>query len=531
MKKIISHLLTVWMLIILAVLGIPANAQDHLSDTAVGSWTRSGYYLDENNNFLSVTWMDDVVEPGWYVGVMIGDVMTGWTIPQEGNTLHGNLNAWDDENTEPYIVTVSEEGEDGLMLAVEGGETFHFKPYDIPEATIFVSVNTEGRGNIDYGEGEEAPVIDPEYPFQSAQINLAEPADYTFVAWTDEENRFVKWTKNGEDFSTEAQITVLLDESADFVAVFDPVNPPEGAEINYLVLVNKLNQLPEDWEDALETIHTVNSLGDDVEVETKAYEAYLALKDALAQENVFVDLDSARRSVAVQQEIMDHFIAEYGADYAAKTVAAPGFSEHHTGLALDLYLNIDGQDVYYNEDMIRYPEVWAKVHEKLADYGFILRYPEGKEHITGYGYEPWHIRYIDDPVIAREIMDKGITLEGYLGVLTETDPLIDYGTSELFTRSELEEAAVQIKCMFASWEGCELHSLRYAGDESNTAENLAWLNSLNDGNAVKCAEFLADFHSPVEPVGAWNPDHEYKDYQWWLVQNEEGGWEILSWGY
>ena len=123
----------------------------------------------------------------------------------------------------------------------------------------------------------------------------------------------------------------------------------EPAGIDYLVLVNKLNALPEGWEDALDIVHMNNSLGDDVEVERAAYDAYLQLKEALAGEGVYIDLDSARRSVAVQQDIMDRFIEKYGAEYAAKTVAKPGFSEHHTGLALDLYLNIDGEDVYYSD--------------------------------------------------------------------------------------------------------------------------------------------------------------------------------------
>ena len=67
-----------------------------------------------------------------------------------------------------------------------------------------------------------------------------------------------------------------------------------------------------------------------------------------------------------------------------------------------------------NEDMVNYPEVWSKIHAKLADHGYILRYPEGKEDITGYSYEPWHIRYLDDPELAREITEQGLTLEEYL---------------------------------------------------------------------------------------------------------------------
>ena len=101
-------------------------------------------------------------------------------------------------------------------LAACGGE----QPEANTKATITVTVNTEGLGNIAYAEGEEAPEIDPEFPAQSAYIGLAEPATHTFVAVPQAGFLFVKWTKNGEDFSAEPQITVLLDESADYIAVF-----------------------------------------------------------------------------------------------------------------------------------------------------------------------------------------------------------------------------------------------------------------------------------------------------------------------
>ena len=301
--------------------------------------------------------------------------------------------------------------------------------------------------------------------------------------------------------------------------------------IDYLALVNKLNPLPEGWEDALETVHVTNSVGDDVEVEKKAYDAYLQMKAELEKEGVYVDLDSARRSVADQQRIMDEFTQEYGADYAKKTVATPGYSEHHTGLALDLYLIIDGKDVVENEDMMQYPEVWEKIHAKLAEHGFILRYLDGDEHITGYGYEPWHIRYLDDPAIAKEIADAGITFEEYKSGKVMPEVLYDYGTSALYTTDELAQAAIQVKCEFASFAGCELHSLRYAGDECNTQENLDWLNSQDEkANYVQVVEMLTDFHTPVEEVGTWEPDTEETDYQWWLAREEGKGWQLVSHG-
>ena len=308
---------------------------------------------------------------------------------------------------------------------------------------------------------------------------------------------------------------------------------PAADGIDYMALVNKTHALPDTWEDKLETVHMTNSVGDDVEVEKKAYDAYLKLKEALEAEDIHVDLDSARRSVEAQQRIMDDFTEKYGADYAAKTVAKPGYSEHHTGLALDLYLIIDGKDVVLNEEMIQYPEIWAKIHEKLADYGFILRYLDGEEHITGYGYEPWHIRYIDNVDIAKEITSKGITFEEYLGAYTGGEVSIDYGTSDIYTEDELKDAVIQIKCKFAFWGDVDLKSIKYAGDEAVTDENLKWMNEINpDANYTQVVEFLMDFHTP-EDVGenTFNADFDYTDYQWWLARTDDGGWEVVTFGY
>lgn len=311
------------------------------------------------------------------------------------------------------------------------------------------------------------------------------------------------------------------------------VDSAKTDSIDYMALVNKTHALPDDWEDKLETVHMTNSVGDDVEVEKKAYDAYLELKAELEKEGVYVDLDSARRSVAEQQRIMDDFTEKYGADYAAKTVAKPGYSEHHTGLALDLYLIIDGKDVVENEDMIQYPEIWSKIHAKLADYGFILRYLDGSEHITGYGYEPWHICYLDNVDTAKEITSKGVTFEEYLGAYTGGPVSIDYGTSEIYTEDELKDAVIQIKCKFAFWGDVDLKSIRYAGDEKATDEMLAKMNEINpDGKYTQVAEFLMDFHTPKE-IGelTFNPDADYTDYQWWLARTADGGWEIVTFGY
>ena len=221
----------------------PAEETPAPAEEEPAAWTREGYFRDENGSILSVTWMDDIDEPGWYVGCMLGeDLMDdsyGGTLPQVGSSLQGSLTNWD-ENSVPLSVTVSEDGGDGLLLTLDDGSVFAFRRLDLPDATILVSINTDGYGSIGWAEGDQPLVIDPEYPFQSAQINLGEPAVHTFAAWANEGWHFVKWTRNGEDYSLEPQITLLLDESADYVAVFEP----DGLEFDELPVSQTEEEAP-----------------------------------------------------------------------------------------------------------------------------------------------------------------------------------------------------------------------------------------------------------------------------------------------
>ncbi len=236
MKKRICLLLAVCMIFSLAACGAKSPAQETEEPQEAVEWSRQGFFSDENENMLSITWMDDVVDPGWYVGFMNGEDYIedsyGGMLPQEGNTLRGNLASSGEK--EDLTVTISEEGEDGLLLVIEGGESYHFAPMEMEEASITVTINVDGWGNIAYDVGGSAPEIDPEYPYQSAQINLAEPETYTLAAWPNTGNLFVKWTKNGEDYSTDPQITVLLDESADFVAVFEDDPDWQNPVMNFI---------------------------------------------------------------------------------------------------------------------------------------------------------------------------------------------------------------------------------------------------------------------------------------------------------
>ena len=184
-------------------------------------------------------------------------------------------------------------------------------------------------------------------------------------------------------------------------------------EIDYLVLVNKQNKLPDDWEEKVKLSEAKNAWNETIKVEKIALKHYWKLSDELKKEGVEIILDSSYRSVKEQQDLWKDFEKKYGIEYVKKYVAVPGYSEHHTGLAIDVVIKKDGKLIEENDDMIKEREIFAKVHKKLAKHGFILRYPEGKDNITGYSYEPWHFRYVGKKV-AKEIAKKDITFEEYL---------------------------------------------------------------------------------------------------------------------
>ena len=197
-------------------------------------------------------------------------------------------------------------------------------------------------------------------------------------------------------------------------------NEEKTGKYDYLVLVNKYSQLPDDWEKNVELVDAKNAWDEDIQVEKEAYKNYKELEKEVNEDlkdlNASIVLDSTYRSVKAQQELWDEWAAdpEKGIDYVKKFVAVPGFSEHHTGLAIDVCLKKDGELVYDNDEMIAETEIFKKVHAKLAKHGFILRYMKDREDSTGYTYEPWHFRYVGSEEIAKAITDSKLTLEEYL---------------------------------------------------------------------------------------------------------------------
>ena len=181
--------------------------------------------------------------------------------------------------------------------------------------------------------------------------------------------------------------------------------------MRYTYLVNKENKIKDNYQCNL--ISTHNELNEEILIEEVAYNNFLKLKEDLKQFNIYIDINDSYRSIDTQQEIYNHYLELNGKDYCDRYVAIPGYSEHHTGLAIDIMLKVDNNFIREDMDLLKYPDIFKKIHSILYKYGFILRYPLGKDEITGYNYEPWHIRYVGD-IPAKMIYDNNLCLEEYL---------------------------------------------------------------------------------------------------------------------
>ena len=183
---------------------------------------------------------------------------------------------------------------------------------------------------------------------------------------------------------------------------------------DYLILVNGDHALPEGYENTVEILTVQNCSGSSYGVERKTYEAFLRLREDLLQNHgIQTELISGYRTIEAQIGSFNNYLNKFGLEYANKYVAKPGHSEHHTGLAIDVGIVQEGRIYYTIEDLLRVDHLFRIIHEKLPQYGFILRYPEDKKAETKIGYEPWHFRYIDSPEIAKEIAAKGWCFEEY----------------------------------------------------------------------------------------------------------------------
>lgn len=182
---------------------------------------------------------------------------------------------------------------------------------------------------------------------------------------------------------------------------------------NLLVIINKEFTVSKDYYPTdMVDIDGSLSTNQNLKVKKEAYDAYLSMLHDAQAEGLNFSICSAYRSYELQESLYNNSLTANGKEYTEKMFAYPGKSEHHTGYAIDI--TSPSMNWGLSQDFTDYPDgAWITAH--CSEYGFIIRYPKGKEDITGYVYEPWHIRYVGIDV-AKYITEQGITFEEYLGV-------------------------------------------------------------------------------------------------------------------
>lgn len=248
-------------------------------------------------------------------------------------------------------------------------------------------------------------------------LTITALASLLFVSGcTSDQDEQTKTQPKSEVTKTQTETPV---EATREVAV-DTTNTPAQAGLQTLaepesitVLVNKQYSLPEDYQPTDLVYPDVKFIfNEQIEKRMMRAEAATALEELFAAaetESRYLAGVSAYRSHQTQQSLFDNYVAKDGLEKAKTYSALPGTSEHETGLSVDVTTS-DGacaaQDCFGDTA----ESEWLA--ENAHKYGFIIRYPEGQEGITGYKYEPWHIRYVGIDV-ATELFDNKLTLEEY----------------------------------------------------------------------------------------------------------------------
>ena len=165
----------------------------------------------------------------------------------------------------------------------------------------------------------------------------------------------------------------------------------EPTYINGILIANKTYGLPSDYNPGFSP---------------EAQAAFDEMQEDAAAKGLNLYIASGFRSYEYQTTLYNRYVERSGKEEADRYSARPGYSEHQTGLAIDLN-TID--------ESFADTEEYEWVKRNCYKYGFIIRYPEGAENITGYMYEPWHLRYLGTD-IARDVYESGLTLEEYLGI-------------------------------------------------------------------------------------------------------------------
>ena len=216
-------------------------------------------------------------------------------------------------------------------------------------------------------------------------------------------NRYLKYQQEHKNKKTEEIIT---DVNIGIDKPYYTNTKPSKLLNSNLILVNKYNYLTEDYiPENLEEI-SIEYARSGMQLVSEAKEAFETLSQEAKKDGMTIIAMSSYRSYDYQVNLYNNYVKSDGKDAADTYSARPGFSEHQTGLAVDIY----NKELPYTSFEKTKEFEWMQ--KNAYKYGFILRFPKDKVNITGYQYEAWHYRYVGKKA-AKYIHDHNITLEEY----------------------------------------------------------------------------------------------------------------------
>lgn len=174
-----------------------------------------------------------------------------------------------------------------------------------------------------------------------------------------------------------------------------------------LILVNKFNYLKNDYEPSDITSLDLSYSYDNNRVSKETSDAYLEMAKAAKKDNISLMANSSFRTYDRQEAVYKEFYYSKGVSYADRYAARAGYSEHQTGLAIDIFTS--GRSTTSDFDT---SDAFKWLQTNAHKYGFILRYPKDKEYLTGYNYESWHYRYLGVET-ATKVYESELTYDEY----------------------------------------------------------------------------------------------------------------------
>lgn len=222
---------------------------------------------------------------------------------------------------------------------------------------------------------------------------------------------------NSNNTDTPKAPKVTMDQNTNTSGVSGPKKQNEEVYINGILVVNKTYSIPREY--APDSAKGINGECTDSKCfTTQTWNAWNSLKDAATFDGIHLKIGSGYRSYDFQNQIYMNYVARDGAATADTYSARPGHSEHQTGLAMDI-CSTDGNVPCITSGFDNSAEAkWLS--ENCYKYGFIIRYPQGKEDKTGYKYESWHIRYVGTE-LAKTLYNNGnwISIEEYFDITSQ----------------------------------------------------------------------------------------------------------------